>query len=241
MEGYFDIHCHLLPGVDDGAKDIEEALKMISKAYEDGTRFIVATPHYRLGKNNFLSKDLKELKDKLIEAAIGIGKGIEIILGNELMYSSELITALRQKDALTIDNTRYILLEFMLSSSYQEIRNGLNQCIYAGYIPILAHTERYQCLFNNPHLVGDLVHMGSYIQMNSSCLKGGITDAKASFAHKLIKKEWVHFIASDAHGIIERLPSLKNAAGILRKKYGEDMVKQLLWDNPMTMLEDKHL
>lgn len=241
MEGYFDIHCHLLPGVDDGAKDMEAALIMISKAHEEGTRFIVATPHYLAGRKNASTKTLKNLTNELNDAVKKTGKKIEIILGNELMYSSDLIVALNQKDALTINYTRYILLEFMLSASFQDIRNGLNQCIYAGYIPILAHIERYLCLFRKPDLVGELIKLGGYIQINASCLLGGIIDSNANFGHMLLKKEWVHFIGSDAHGIKERPPSLRNAAIILKKKYGEDTVKRLLWDNPLTMMEDKYL
>lgn len=241
MEGYFDIHCHILPGVDDGAKDMEEALRMILKAHEEGTRIITATPHYQAGRENVSSEKLKNLTDELNQEVKKAGRDILILLGNELMYSTDLIIHLNQKAALTIDGTRYILVEFMPGTPFREIREGLNHCIYAGYIPILAHAERYACLLKKAELVEELVKLGSYIQINASSITGGITDPRANFGHRLIKKGWVHFIGSDAHGSEERPPILKNAALILKKKYGEDLVRQLLWDNPMTMLEDRFL
>jgi protein-tyrosine phosphatase len=117
----------------------------------------------------------------------------------------------------------------------------LNHCIFAGYIPILAHTERYQCLIKDPLLVWELIKLGAYIQLNFSSVIGTIIDPKVKFCHKLLKNEWVHFLGTDAHGSNERVPRARAAVRFLRKKYGEDTVRQLLWDNPMTMLEDKHL
>ena len=241
MDGYFDIHCHLLPGVDDGANDIKETCRMLEKAYDEGIRVITATPHYSAYKHNASPERLRELLNTVNHATAENGRQLKVILGNELLFSMDLIEAIKRGDALTIDGTRYILVEFSFGVAFKEIRDGLNQCIYAGYIPILAHAERYRCLRKEPELVGELINLGCYIQINMSSIQGGIGDSKVAFAHKLMKREWVHFLGTDAHGDKDRAPAARHVVTFLKKKYGEAVVRRLLWDNPMTMLEDRHL
>lgn len=241
MQGYFDIHCHILPGVDDGPKSFEESIRMLYIAYEEGIRFIVATSHYSPDEmhcsGSYISKIYNELNKTIAEAGININ----VILGNELLYSVDIIDALKRGDALTIDNTRYILIEFPQAVSYREIWRGLNQCIFGGYIPILAHAERYKCLLKSPFLVKELIDLGAYIQINISSIKGKLFDIEARFCRKLLKQGWVHFLGTDSHGAYERTPKVKDYIRYLRRRLGEDKIRQLLWDNPMTMLEDKHL
>lgn len=241
MQGYFDIHSHILPGIDDGAKDMEETRRMLLIAYEEGIRFIIATPHYIPGKNNMATSRIREIYEEVNQIAEDASKEFRILLGNEIFYSPHIIEALKNEDALTIDNTRYILVEFSSNAAYHQIRDGLNNCIYAGYIPILAHAERYQCLLQNIVLVFELIKLGIYIQINYYCIPRGILDSKARFCYKLLKNEWVHFLGTDSHGADGRAPHAKAAVKTIKKRYGEDTVRKLLWDNPLTMLENKHL
>lgn len=241
MKGYFDFHCHILPGVDDGAKDMEETNRMLSIAYEEGIRVIVATPHYAVGTDNASYDMLIALSQEVNQSLARSGKELQIIFGNEIMYSIDIIEELQSGHALTIDGTRYILIEFMSTAIFKDIREGLNQLIYAGYIPVLAHTERYHCLINNPHLVEELVRIGAYIQVNFSCLTKSIFSPKKRLCIKLFKMNYIHFLGTDAHGIRGRAPYIHRPVKILRRKFGEAAVRRLLWDNPMTMLEDKHL
>lgn len=241
MQRYIDIHNHILPGVDDGARDMDEAIQMLSIAYEQGIRMIIATPHFSTGLKGHTADELKAIAKEVSLAAQRVGMDMQIILGNELLYSVELVEALDKGDALTMDGTRYILIEFLPSISKQEISYALNQCIYSGYIPILAHAERYYCLRAKSQSVEDLVRLGAYIQLNLSSLKGSITNPRTRFARMLIKKKWVHFLATDSHGVKERPPITKHAIRYLIRKFDEDLVRQLLWENPLTMLEDRHL
>lgn len=238
---FFDIHSHILPGVDDGAKDMEETLQMLHIAYNEGIRVMVATPHYKAGKIDSsaarLQGLLQEVKQEIKEAGIEL----TILLGNELLFSTSTIDELKQGKALSIAETRYILVEFLPGTPFRQIWEGLNNCIFAGYIPILAHAERYQCLIKKPMLVGELNKLGAYIQINLSSIVGKITSRKVNFCRKILKMDWVQFLGTDAHGAFERIPRVKEAMGYLIKKYGEDTVRQLAWNNPMTMLENKHL
>jgi protein-tyrosine phosphatase len=241
MQGYFDIHCHILPGVDDGPKTIEETLRMLYIAYEEGIRIITATPHYITNNQSMSSERIQEIFYQINQAIADSGLKLNIILGSELLFSMDTIEALNRGDALTIDGTRYILVEFPPAATFRDIWNGLNHCIFGGYIPILAHAERYQCLVKDAELVEELINLGAYIQLNLSCLSGKLLDPKVSFCHKLLKKDWVHFLGTDAHGAYDRVPRVKDAVEYLKKKFGESKVRQLLWENPMVMLENKHL
>ncbi len=241
MQGYFDIHSHILPGVDDGAMDMEETRRMLFLAQQEGIRIIVATPHYTAGRSKYSAEHFRAVYEevsRLIEEAAG---GLQVILGSELFYNMEMLEDLKKGLALTIDNTRYILVEFHPSDSFHHIRVGLYQCIFGGYIPILAHAERYQCLVKNPHLIYELIKLGVYIQLNLTSITGTILDPKVRYCHHLLKNGWVHFLGTDAHGAFERVPCIGEAVNIIQKRYGEKMVRTLLWDNPMTMLEDRHI
>ncbi|MDF2906420.1 MAG: Protein-tyrosine-phosphatase [Herbinix sp.] len=239
MNGYFDIHNHLLPGLDDGSKSMEETRNMLLQAYEEGIRVITATPHYAAGRSMITADMIRAVLEEVTSTLEEETKEIEIILGNELEYNSEMIAALKSGEALTIDNTRYILVEFKPGDSYSQIRIGLYQCIMSGYIPILAHAERYHCLVKMPGLVEELVKLGAYIQINISSFLGRIFDSRASFCHKLMKRGLIHFLGTDAHGSKKRVPRMKKAIHMIRKRYGKEIVQRLLWDNPMIMLENK--
>lgn len=241
MQGYFDIHSHILPGIDDGPDSLDETLHMLSIAYEEGFRIILATPHYVAGNGNMSSEMTIKRFNELNEVISASGLDLNIILGNELYYNSHMIEALKAGDAYTIDGTRYILVEFPINIAFQDLWRGLNHCIFAGYIPILAHVERYYCLIKEPGYVEDLIQLGSYMQMNLSSIHGRLTNPTIKFCHLLLKKEWVHFLGTDAHGARVRTPCMKEAVAYIKKRFGEDRVKQLLWDNPMTMLEDNYL
>jgi len=241
MQGYIDIHSHILPGVDDGARDMNQTRHMLQLAYQEGIRFMIATPHYEIGCSNMEITKLREVFEQVSLEAHKINKDFQIALGNELFFSMGIIEALQRGEALTIAGTRYILVEFEPNVSYRKIQESLHHCVIEGYIPILAHVERYHCLVEQPNYVEKLIAEGAYIQMNLSSIRGGITSPKANFCKKLLRQELVHFLGTDSHDTAVRAPNAKETVNYLVKKYGEVVVQQLLWDNPRRMLENKHL
>jgi len=241
MLGFIDIHSHILPGVDDGSKSMDETLRMLTIAYAEGIQIMIATPHYAVNKTNIEPEKLRELAKEVNVAAQELGLNLQIILGNELFYSVDLVNALSSGEALTIDGTRYILLEFHPGSSIREITSGLKHCIHAGYIPILAHTERYQCLRKKVEVVGDLIKIGVYIQINTSALNGMRIDSISNFSRKLMKKGWVHFLGTDSHDLYDRPPQMLSTVNYLTKRYGEATIRKILWDNPLTVIENRFI
>ncbi len=236
---FFDVHSHILPGVDDGARDMEETRQMLLRAYEEGTRIIVATPHYAAGKKHMASENLLRLLLEVNQTAAEISKELLVISGNELFYSLDMLDALVAREALTLHGSRYILVEFLPSEEYKRIREGLNRCLFAGYLPILAHAERYKSLLNDPELVGELVVLGAYIQLNLSAFTGNRFSTLSKFCHRLITEGWVHFLGSDSHRVDERPSGPREAYTILCKRYGKEIAGELYWDNPMSLLMNK--
>lgn len=239
IPGYYDIHCHILPGIDDGAADMEETIKMLSVAYEEGIRHILATPHFTVERRNASPEKMYELVEAVQQAALDISGDFHIYPGQEILFCQDIIHELKSGRAITLNHTRYILIEFLPSNSLREIRNGLYLCIQSGYFPILAHVERYEELRNRPDRIGDLINLGGYIQMNLSSLLGHF--GWSGFCHELLKKEWVHFIGTDAHSSKRRSPRVRKAVAILKKKYGEEITEKLLLRNPAAMLDNKYL
>jgi protein-tyrosine phosphatase len=220
---------------------MEQTHQMLTLAYQEGIRWMTATPHYEIGRKNTDVATLKSKYEEVQKVAKSISEDLHIVLGNELLYSLDIIEALKRGEALTIQETRYILVEFLPKVTYSELRDGLSRCVMAGYIPVLAHTERYLCLVKQPELVEELLMVGAYIQINLSSVLGGIMNAQANFCKKMLSLGYVHFIGTDAHGVTSRAPYAKDAVSLIRKKYGDELVTRLTWDNPMRMLQNKHL
>lgn len=238
---YIDIHTHILPGVDDGPRHIEETINMLKLELEQGVTTIIATPHYVAGGNNMLVESLEHIRNKVQEEASKLDNRLKIMLGNELLYSESIIEDLQAGKALTLAGSNYVLVEFIVGVSFDKLFKAIGELNRAGYIPILAHVERYQCLYHNEGLIGDLIDAGCYIQMNGSSLIGNIFNSDAAFNNKLVRQGLVHFIGSDCHDTDRRKPSIMSAVKALRKKCGEELINQICIDNPAKVLENSYI
>jgi protein-tyrosine phosphatase len=241
LERWIDMHCHILPEVDDGAQSIEQTINMLIIAHEEGILHIIATPHYRAGYPNPDYHELEQKLETVRQEALKIDRSFRIDLGNELYYSQDILEHLNSKKALTMAGTRYVLVEFLVDVSYMNLRAGLHNLLINGYLPILAHMERYQCLYHNYNGIQELQELGIYLQMNISSVIGNITNRRASFCRKLIEKGYIHFISTDSHSDQYRAPRIKQGADVIRKKYGEDSLSQLLSENATKMLNNQYI
>jgi len=236
--GFFDVHTHLLPGVDDGSSCMEETMIMIKIAWEQGIQTMIATPHYAVGRENIPVDELRRIKDMVEEEAKKLDKNIRIYLGNEIFYSDSIIEKLNSKQALTLADSQFVLVEFSYEEAYSEIYRGLLRLVNSGYIPILAHVERYFVLYKREDWIGELIKMGCYMQMNGNSLIGGRMNARVNYNLKLLNNGMVHFLGSDCHDFRVRIPNIKRAVDILLKKSDTQTVIQILYENPMRLLEN---
>lgn len=239
LNQWIDIHSHILPTVDDGSVSIQQTRRMLEIANAEGIGHIITTPHYRtFGRNT----EIDELQRKLTlvqEEARNVDANFKVELGNELYYSDEIIEHLKSKKALTLANTRYVLVEFLVSESFKNIRSGLYRFFLQGYIPILAHLERYECFYDNSKYVKELIELGVFMQMNISSLLGSRIDRNVNYCRKLLRMGYIHFLGTDSHSDQHRAPRMKEGAEFIRKQYGSELVTRLLINNPTNLLLDQ--
>lgn len=231
-----DIHCHLIPYVDDGAESFEEMKRLLQREYEDGVRRIILTPHFR--------PDMFETSMKRIRRHYEVTKrtaretGIRTYLGCECFRHSELLEFIKSDRYRRINGGRFVLVEFAPQDLFPTIRNVLYELLANGYIPILAHVERYlQC--RNMERVRELSDMGVRIQVNAGALLGKQGFRMKHFCWKLVTEDLIDFIASDAHDLKHRTPNLGKIIKKLEQKQGRAYVKRIFEENPNRILREK--
>ena len=229
LEKFIDIHSHVLPGLDDGPRDVESAMEILRLAAMNQIGDIICTPHYIDGKSKYAPEQIDELINKLTVRIIDEGLGIKLHSGNEIFYTETALSALEGGQAKTLAASDFVLVEFAPWVRWQEMVEGLYHLKSAGYHPILAHTERYECLIkgrSERELVHTLREYGFMIQINAEAVM-----EKTKFTKYVLKNELADFVATDTHSSRTRGPYLKAAGAYLNKKYGTGYTSRLLYEN----------
>lgn len=237
--GFSDVHSHILPGVDDGAQDIDEAMAMINLAYQKGIRKIFLTPHYVPGRTNRQAEELQEIFEAFYtKVREKYGEEIFLYLGNEIYYRNGVVKDIEEGKALTMADTRYVLVEFNISISYSELYQAVKKMIQCSYIPIIAHYERYECLFEQEDRVRELKEQGARLQMNFSSFIG--KDKHSLFCRKMVREHLVHFFGTDTHDTERRPPNARRGLlALLRSGVTEHRVKIIMKRNFECVVKDK--
>lgn len=233
MVSFIDIHCHLLPGVDDGAPDTETACQLLRMAQEDGTGALVLTPHYRGRYRQNSPQLLRQVFDQLTQSA---PEGLELYLGSEVAFEKDIGEKLSEGRILTLNDSRYVLLEFDYSATCRQAADAVMELVGAGKVPIIAHLERYGAISKDRHCVDMLLGMGALIQINADSILGRWGFSVKRFCHWLLRTRRAHFVASDAHDAADRPPKLKACFDLVQKKYGPDYAAALFRDNARVVL-----
>ena len=218
----FDIHCHILPGVDDGSRNMEMSLDMLQIAYDEGTRNIVLTPHYMVGRNHYEPADLDRRFEELKKEAGERFPDISLYLGNEILYEEGVVDLLKKGEIHTMNGTRYVLVEYNVRTPFRQIRNSIEELSAARYWPIIAHVERYECLVKQMDRIDELLRMKAYLQMNISSIEGGFLNESKRWCRKLLKEGCITFLATDAHNVDSRGPYSQDFIPWLVKNCSED-------------------
>ncbi len=239
--GFFDVHCHILPGVDDGSKTPEETKKLLEMEYQQGVRNLILTPHLRRAMFETPADAVWEAFEQTKEIARGVGEDLQLHLGCEYHVTSEMVSVLNGDERRTMAGTRYVLTEFSGGVSVKEIRGRIHDLLQWGYRPIVAHAERCACLLAEPENVEDLIRMGAFIQVNAASILGDEGRPVRGFCKKLIRQDLVHLIGSDAHDTTDRMPNIGPCAQYLARKFGEDTAERLLIDNPGKLISNEYM
>ncbi|HFI0594511.1 TPA: CpsB/CapC family capsule biosynthesis tyrosine phosphatase [Streptococcus suis] len=237
-----DIHSHIIFGVDDGPKTLQESLELIGEARKQGVRIIVATSHRRKGMFETPEKVIMANFLELKEAVSQVFPGTTLCYGGELYYTKDIIGKLEKKKIPTINGTQNVLIEFSMNTPWKEIQEAVNEVLLLGLTPVIAHIERYDALAFKGERVAELIDKGCYTQVNSNhVLKPHlIGDQSKTFKKRVqyfLENDLVHCVASDMHNLVKRKPYMHEAFDIIEKEYGIDRAKVLLKKNPLMILK----
>lgn len=236
MTELYDIHCHILPGVDDGAKDMQMSLEMLRREYEDGVRTVILTPHYRRSMFETPTQVIEETYEELCREVRKAGIRIRLALGREQYIDSGTGQRLKTESSQTMAGSRYVLCEFSYGTEFEFIRDQAYGLRSSGYIPMLAHIERYKCLLGKFDEIDELAELGCRIQVNAGSILGEDGFRVKSFCRKLIKYDMLDFIGSDAHNLRERRPLLGQCSVFLEKLAGAEYVRRIMQENPSEIM-----
>lgn len=235
-----DIHMHLVPGVDDGAENMEMALVMMIRAKQQGISQIIATPHSEVFR--YSKEGGKIIFMRLVDVAAKVCPDMKLYLGCEVYCETgimaEVLEALDSGRYPTMNGTKHVLMEFSQWVYPENTVPCVEALVKAGYRPIIAHMERYKFLRDNMELVNCFRDMGARIQMNTYSLFDEMDDSIKNWARLLVQERKVDFLGTDAHRTYHRPPSAEMGLNWLYENVEQEYADAIAWGNAQTVLLD---
>ena len=232
MSEYWDIHNHILPGVDDGSSCMRETMTLLQNEYEQGIRHLIVTPHYRRGMFEISFKDIQDVYEKTCSYCKEKFPSMHLYLGRECFVSS-----VKTAEKFVTDSRYHmagrpvVLLEFGYETDFSEILQTVLLAQTAQVVPVLAHIERYAAL-QDVKAVLRIKEAGARIQINCESILGKTGFRTRHFCAKLLKAGLVDLIASDAHNTDKRQVHMRESMELVEKKYGSEEVERIFSYNP---------
>lgn len=238
-----DIHSHILYGIDDGSKSLEESINIIKEHIKMGFTDIVVTPHYienskyktnNIDKENILNNLKKELKKQNIK--------INLYLGNEVFINNNIEELIKKQEIAKINNSKYLLIEFPMNEKPNDINNIIYELKIKGITPIIAHPERYDYVEKNPNLVLEWIEEGALLQSNYGSIIGIYGSGPQKTIKKLLKKDLIDFLATDIHYPNNKIYlNIDKIRKKIKKTTGEERFIELTNINPKKIIENKEI
>lgn len=238
-----DIHCHIIPGFDDGSSCIEDSLEMAALACDSGVTDIVCTPHVRCGEDDpmTVAKSIKNLYNGLVSAVDSAEIPIRLIPGAEILLLPDTPSFIERHLLPSIADGDYMLVEFPFDAPPEYILSLLKKTERAGYRPIVAHPERYSASRRNPWLLPELCDRGYVLQVNKGSILGAFGSRIRATALEMLDHGMCHLIASDAHSPTARTPNMSKLIEFLDGRYDPEYIEMLLDINPLRIIESKEI
>ncbi|HCW53458.1 MAG TPA: capsular biosynthesis protein [Clostridium sp.] len=194
-----DIHSHILPGIDDGSKDIEMTIEMLKIAEKSGTKEIIATPHYLLEYGEAKINEVKEYVENLNLLLSEKGIDIKVYSGQEVYFTENIVNDYENRNIGTLNDSRYMLIEFDMRNYETSIFDYLYELQIKGIVPIIAHPERYRWFIKKPEIINRFISEGYLFQLNAGSIEGKFGNEVKKTAQIFLKNDIYDFVGSDAH------------------------------------------
>ena len=235
-----DLHCHLLYGIDDGSRDIEESVGILKKAANEGITEIIITPHYMENtKYNCNNKTKIELFKKLYKRVAEEKLDLKLYLGNEVYFTENILELISKKEIMPLNGGRYVLIELPVQNMVHGTRDYLFKLISKGYIPIIAHPERYKVFQDHPEYIQKFINMGVLFQGNYLSLYNKYGKLAKKVLKQFLKNDQITFLASDIHHLDDEYKLKKLYKDIKKIVKSDDKVKDLLENNFDNVINNK--
>lgn len=236
-----DIHSHILPDIDDGARTVEESMEIIKNASKNGVTDLIVTPHFILGSDydaNNVTK--RKLVTKLKRCIAKEKLPINIYLGNEVFIENDMLKLKKEHLISTLNNSRYLLFELPLNDNYIGVSDILFELGCKGYTGVIAHPERYAIVKKDPSIVLDFIEKGALVQCNIGSFFGHYGSKAKQAAFLLLKHHAISFIGSDIHhsysDYYDKLDELKK---LMRKYITEEEIEDLFVNNAQKIINNE--
>lgn len=234
-----DLHTHILPGLDDGAADLAEAIAMAQAAAADGIVRLAATPHNLRLPSDAGRAELEAQAARLQEHLAARGIPLQVVAGAETALIPALPQQIDAGQVITLNRSRYLLVELPYMGLPARLEEIIFQVQVRGLVPILAHPERNADLLRRPERLRALVERGMLVQVTAASLEGRFGRPAQRFARRLLAENLAHAIASDAHGPTDRPPRLAKARELAAEIVGPERATALVATTPAAILDDR--
>lgn len=233
-----DIHCHILPCIDDGSKSIDETLEMARIAVDEGIHHIIATPHY-IQYSDYLNKQqVQKLVDEVNDVLKKENIALSLSIGQEIYLTPDLPKLVQSGEVSTLNDGQYILIEFPMNDIPLYAEDIFYELRLMGLTPILAHPERYPMVMEDPNLLLKFLKLGVLCQVNMGSIRGFFGERVQKTVMTLIEHDMVHFVATDAHTPRNRAPKMKKALEEITRLDGEK-ARKLFIENPLKVYNNE--
>lgn len=238
-----DIHCHILPGVDDGAGNMSDALEMAELAASSGIKSIIITPHcnvpgaYHNYWNYFMNEDVENLQREIRNHNINL----TVYPGQEVYLAPGFTELLKKGEFIGLNESRYMLVEFSMLEMADVAYRKLQQVIAEGYVPIVAHPERYGFVTEQQEAVYRMKDLGALLQVNRGSIKGAFGKSAMKKANEIISTFQADFVASDAHSQYSRTPYLADVHEFISEEISTEYGDWLFKVNPRKVISNEEI
>ena len=232
-----DFHSHILPNIDDGSRSLNETIHILKEAQKAGFTKVISTSHYIEG----YYETSEEERTKLLNEVKENFRDMELYLGNEIYITNQMSNLISEKKASTINNSKYVLFELPMNTKSMEVKEVVFRLMEKGYIPIIAHPERYKYVKENIEYVRELADMGVLFQSNYGSSIGMYGKKAQKTQKKLLEEGLIHFFGSDVHTVEQVYTKMPKILKKLRKIISEEELEQLSTVNPQKVLDNEDI